>query len=536
MAGPWEKYQTAESAPAAAPVDSGPWAKYASQDPTSGNSFLQNVAAGAGGAITDLGLGIKQRYLELAEKMGGTRPNLDREMFGTTVQEQNQKTQGQVASKRELDAPLLGTAGGKTGNFIGKAAPATVAAFVPGGQSLAGSVIAGGLSGLAEPTVSGESVARNGAAGMAGGALGYGVGKLIGAAGNKLIERGAEKATANSVKDATAAAARDAGYVIPPVQTNPTIANRALEGFSGKIATAQSASTKNQPVTNRLVAESLGLPPGEPITKDALIVLRNEASRAYEAIRGAGPIQADQEYDAALNGIVKKFQGASKDFPELAKNDIEGIVTSINKPAFGADSAVDAIKILRERATKAYSQGDKGTGKAYREASDAMESLIERNLEAQGSKDVLNAFRDARTLIAKTYSVENALNESTGNVVATKLAGQLKRGKPLSGELKTVAQFGQAFPKAADEIRSSMPGVSPLDFYAATAAAAIDPKALLTLGARPAVRSMLLSRPYQNVLASPSYGGSPMLNALATSPARAAIQGGAVAGLPELLK
>lgn len=541
MANPWDsdpiyKPLAKASTPAANPWDNDPVfsepaaPKVAASAPKVESSFLGNVAAGVGKGVTDIGLGVKQRYLELANAMGGKRESLDPQLLGTTAPQVLASTNADVVEKRRVDAPLMATTGGKVGNFVGKAIPAVVAAFLPGGQTLTGSIVAGGLLGGAEPTVEGESAGRNALTGAVGGGVGYGVGKGIVAGVNRLAAGREASAVANSVKDATAASAREAGYVIPPVQTNPNMLNRTLEGLSGKISTGQSASIKNQKVTNELAAKALGLDPAQPITQEALSGLRSEAGQAYSAIKGAGTITADAEYSKALSGITAKFQGASKDFPELAKNDIEAIVSSIDKPSFSADSAVNAIKILREKADKAFGSGDKGTGKAFREASDAMENVIERNLQSMGpeAQGMLQEFRNARQLIAKTYTVEKALNGSTGNVAARKLASQLARGKPLSGELKDIGQFAQAFPKAADEVTSSMPGVSPLDFFGAgsISAATGNPLGMLAAAVRPISRATILSKPYQNALGAASYSGNPLLNLLASQPGRVMLQAG----------
>jgi hypothetical protein len=298
---------------------------------------------------------------------------------------------------------------------------------------------------------------------------------------------------------------------------NPTILNRALEGFSGKAATAQSAAIKNQSVTNDLARKSLGLAEDAPLTKETLAGVRSEVGQAYEAVRGAGTITTDAKYTSELLNISKKYQGASADFPELAKNEIGAVVDAVNKKQFSASSAIDAISILRDKTSAAFSSGDKALGNAYREASAALEDAIDRNLQASGKADLLGSFRNARQTIAKTYSVEKALNESTGNVSAQKLAAQLGRGKPLSGELKTAAQFAQAYPKAAQEISSSMPGVSPLDygFSAGTAMATGNPLALSAVAARPMIRSGILSGPYQKYMTTPDYQTGRISNALA---------------------
>jgi hypothetical protein len=53
--------------------------------------------------------------------------------------------------------------------------------------------------------------------------------------------------------------AREADIAVPPSQANPTIWNKIVEGFAGKIKTAQDLSLKNQPKYNDMIREGLGL-------------------------------------------------------------------------------------------------------------------------------------------------------------------------------------------------------------------------------------------------------------------------------------
>ena len=89
------------------------------------------------------------------------------------------------------------------------------------------------------------------------------------------------------------------------------------------------------------------------------------------------------------------------------------------------------------------------------DAAEALEDLMERELIRKGDMTILKEFRDARRLIAKSHSVENAINPSTGNVNAANLSSELQRRKPLTGDLATIARFGRAFPSAAQELKSS---------------------------------------------------------------------------------
>jgi len=140
-------------------------------------------------------------------------------------------------------------------------------------------------------------------------------------------------------------------------------------------------------------------------------------------------------------------------------------------------------------------------------AADALENTIDAHLTQIGAPaDLLGGFRNARQLIAKTYSVEKALNPTTGTINAQKLAAQLDKGKPLSGGLRTAGEFAQQFPKAAQPVEKmgSLPQLSPLDWVAsgAISAGTSNPLMLASVMARPAMRSLALSPMVQNRLAN----------------------------------
>ena len=389
----------------------------------------------------------------------------------------------------------IGTAGMRAGGATGAAGLAA--------RTAGGAITGGTAAGIVNP-----EDAATGA--LVGGAL-PGVAQVAGKIGGRIGQT--IRGPAQSADMAAAIAeARRAGYVIPPTQANPSLGNRVLEGFSGKITTAQNASAKNQAVTGRLAAESLGLPGDTKLTADVLKNVRQSAGQAFESLRNTGTVQADQTYDQALNAIVAKYKGAAGGFPGLQKPEVESLVTTLRQPLFPSDSAVDAVRVLREKADAAYGAGDKGLGKAIKEAANALEDQLERHLAATGQPaGVLNDFREARKLIAKTYTVEKALNPTTGAVDARKLATQLTKGKPLSDELKTAAQFAARFPKAAQTVEGmgSLPQTSPLDWVPAGALsmATSNPLMMIGVGARPAARSLILSPAVQNgLLQRPSAG------------------------------
>lgn len=265
------------------------------------------------------------------------------------------------------------------------------------------------------------------------------------------VPAGFVKPGTDVIRQQTLASARNAGYVVPPSTTNPTRSNQLLESVGGKIATAQDAAARNQSVTNTLAKRALGLSEDAPLTEGALTALRKEAGESFEALRKVGEVPLTDDITKKLDAISAKFVGSKLKDALGGGGDVPKIIQAIKDEPLTGDNAVDAIALLRDKADEAYRAGKSELGKGYKAVSKTLEDLMETKLSGQALTD----FRNARQLIAKSHSVEGAFNASTGNVSAQKLATQLAKKKPLTGELREAARFGQAFPKAAAEINDS---------------------------------------------------------------------------------
>ncbi len=455
--------------------------------PTKGQGFLENVQQGIGRGMASVGRAVG---------------------LGSTTKEE----------AAQIDAPLMKTAGGKVGNVVGNAAIAAPLAFVPGANTALGAAALGGAYGAATTEGGLADRAEGAAFGAGGGALGVGLGKGFGYAAGKIKDSRAAAQVANAGKDAAAIEAKQAGYVLPPTEVNPSFLNSALEGLSGKIKTSQAASARNQGVTNALAKTEIGAAADQPLSMGALNAIRAKAGQAYDAVANTGHFQPPPAYDATLDKIVAPYLKAAQSFPGAKVNPIVTEIESLRTPLMDSASAVSKIKELRGAADTAYAQGNKELGKALKGGADAIEGAIDSHLVASGAPaDLLKNFRDARQLIAKTYSVQKAMNVKTGDVSAGNLANQLARGKPLSGDLKTIAETGSAFPKATQTLQQNYNATSPLDYMAAFGGSAVtgNPLMMLTAGARPLVRNALLSRPGQALAGKPNYGGNALLELLA---------------------
>lgn len=275
---------------------------------------------------------------------------------------------------------------------------------------------------------------------------------------------------AQALRDAALTRAQREGYVVPPSSNNPTFANRLMEGVAGKAKLTQEAMMRNQPTTEGLAARALGQNPEVPITQGALAEIRNTAAQAgYAPVRAAGAMTVDAKFVDDLTGLGRVGEGATRMGIKSANPADEVIAALKENKDFTASDGVDTIQYLRSLADDAFSSGQSTAGKAYKSAARALEDLIERNLASRGEdgKSLLTGFRDARRLIAQTYTAGNALKDTEGTVNALSYGRDVRSGMPLTGDQKTIGEFAARFGKFAKVPEEIYPSISPLDTYGA---------------------------------------------------------------------
>jgi hypothetical protein len=400
----------------------------------------------------------------------------------------------QTAGQRVLDTGMQGVTGGLlTGGSGGIGAALT-------------SALAGGIGGAASQgaTEAGAPAAVSIPIGMlAGAGTAASVNRLSGATKNVALQQ------QNQQLDDAFKNARDAGFVIPASQSNPNslVANALDIVAGGRPKLQQSSSLKNQAKVNEIARKELGLSPDTPISLDVLKVIREDAAQqGYSPVRNAGTITVRPEYDVALDKLTEQTRKAQAGFAGYDDSGLVKTVNSLRTKEFDADSGVSMSRQLREDASKAYASGDKTLGKALKGASDAIEQEIEAHLIKIGNKGGLKDFREARKTMAKTFSVEKALNDATGNVSATQLGKELKKGAPLSGGLKDIAKAGRLPGASLADTKYATPAGSQLDAAVAGGGALLGNVAMLGLPlARAGLRETLLTRPVSNYLGTPNY-------------------------------
>ncbi|ABR91677.1 Hypothetical protein mma_2193 [Janthinobacterium sp. Marseille] len=473
----------------------GQFSNQAKVDPSVGGSTLQfgpfdtgipigesltRGLAGAGKALTDLGRGAGQLVGAVSRK--------------------------DVEESRKLDAPLMATTAGKVGNVVGNVAALAPSAFIPGANSVAGAGTIGALTGLLQPSVStGETLTNVGAGGVAGAGGQVIANKVASLLTNRLgsSNKAADLANALSkTKKDTLAAGQKAGYVVPPSSVNPSFINRRLESIAGKAAVGQEASVRNQAVTNALANKAVGLADDVPMSEGALAGIRKQAGVPYKEVSALSKI-AEQDLEALKN----------------ARFDAKTYFNFYNRS--GDPAALNTAK----EATK---------------LAEMLEQSLQNEASTAGRADLLPALQEARKTIAKTYDVGRAVNVGDGGVSAPVIGRLLDKGRPLTSELETIGRMQQAFPAYMREGASiPTPGVSKSEALSAallaTAGGAAGGPLGMAAGALPLLsgpaRSMILSKPYQAMMARVPQEASPATLRLAEALMRNKILQGAAPAL-----
>lgn len=260
-----------------------------------------------------------------------------------------------------------------------------------------------------------------------------------------------------------AAEAQKKGFVVDPSSVTRS-ASGAGEGFGGKIKTQQQASQANTARAQELVREELGMPSDVPLSADQLAAYRRTQAQAHNTLRSQGDVTFGTPFRRALSHATRSLKALEKESPGITKaKDFLARAESLGKKqTMSFDAAVDFVQILRERADKAFNKGHNKQGAAWKDTANAIEDAMEAELRRRGDFELVKNFREARKNIAKSYTVQNALDKPTGSTVSpTKLASSKA---PLSGNLEFIAKFASEFPKINRVLNESIPNFSVLDF------------------------------------------------------------------------
>lgn len=451
--------------------------------------------------------------------------------------------------------PLLAGVGGAAGNYVaqsrrvntgeqeavkpGELGAAAVVSALPGGNmastgggAIASQAVKQGLGGLGAETLR-TAIDEGRLPNVREAAWASILPALGGAVAEKIQQASPEIAAARTAaegkiatKASTLANAQGEGMVGLPSSTNPSLANKVMEGLAGPTQLKKEASAINQSVADDIARRVLDpTNPDLELTSKVTKAIRQRAyTVGYEPIANVGTINADAQYVQDLGNIVSTRSGAAASFPGLVNKELEDTIQAVAVTSFDAAAGLKAIQVLRDGASEAFAAGRNEIGIAKREAARALEDQIERHLSSVGTPqaaEILADYRDARKLMAQSHTIEDAIREGGGGVIMSSLARRFQNGGKLSDGLDTVGAFANMFPSVTREAerqagQSEAPkAVSKLARMAqgavmagATGAVTHSPEAAALAGAagaampsiRGMLRSLILSEPYQRLM------------------------------------
>lgn len=372
--------------------------------------------------------------------------------------------------------------------------------------------LGGAMAGAASPSQAAKSIAG----GLAGKVVGEQTGSVplaIAASMSPGLAGSGRVQPTPTAKSSTLRAAQDEGYVVPPTQAGAGWVSGRLESIAGKAALNQDAIQRNQAVTNRLAASGAGLPAGEEITPDALARLRADAGRlGYGPIDRIGDIPTTPRYANDIIAMENRIGNPTSRISSLRYPAVSELATELLPTKFTGSDVNNLIKQLRESGNKNANipyggdQSAQKLGQAQLGGAKALENLVDEHLLQFGPSNVVPNLQAARQAIAKSHTLEKALNPATGDVNAQVFGQRVKVGKPVAGEQELIGRFAAAYPQLTKPAAGSpTPGVSALEAIGVPAAAAVGSAATGNASGMIAGGLPLLRAPVRNLLLSKWY-------------------------------
>jgi len=304
-------------------------------DPTSGMSGTEKFFAGMGANFVGTGRGIKQVYGGLADFVS-PRYRTQADLITGNDPSRLGQLQDEEAEARSLNAPLMRTGAGTVGNVAGAVTSSLPLMFLPGGAGLIGSTTIGGYTGLAQPTVKGESRAGNVALGAS---LGFAA-PLVFRGANRLYqtgrdlfnpERAAENALASSAgegDEVVNALRNTSGMETTPGYTPTASARVASQGVQNPTFAALESriGQANSPEINRQVYRA---------TQERLTALQDQLNRIDQRLasqRNAMTPQAYETLNQSRQGILSNIAREEQTLATSTQRAPAGLPSRVTEP------------------------------------------------------------------------------------------------------------------------------------------------------------------------------------------------------------
>lgn len=309
------------------------------------------------------------------------------------------------------------------------------------------------IGGAAEATklppympVSGPVMGAQAAAGEAGIARAARVGRIA-------EERSAESYARAPMIEAAQEANR-LGIALNPAISNPTLSNQLRVQLANNTQLNARLVRENELKWNDIAKRELGIDPREQLTSKTYAAVRERIAGPYREVEQIGQLVPDDAVAARIRAVrPPDVIGGDAAAAAVAKL-VDETLAEIDK-GLTSKKALDSVKQLRSEAQDIY-RGDKiepierATADAKIGIANALEQLVDMNVK---DPTLLDRFRDARTLLAKSYAYENATDLATGRVNPVTIAKILGKDDTMTGDIAAIGRIAANFP----EVSSSKP-------------------------------------------------------------------------------
>lgn len=248
-----------------------------------------------------------------------------------------------------------------------------------------------------------------------------------------------------------------------------------LESLGGATASKRQIQLENQQTINDAVKRQLKIK-GDEISPNALKAVREREGKIYDQFSTIA--EEAKPKLAALDEQRRKIELMDPNYARqkgiVIADELRNFDTTNQSLRESLTAAVnsDPLELRRVRGEAQammdayYASGGKNVDaqtKAFelRDQAKKIEESMEVAAANAGKPELSKKLVNARRMIARTYSAEDALNPGNFNIDPDKLGQAALRGTPLDGELATIANFRNAYPQSVREAsKVAEPGVS----------------------------------------------------------------------------
>lgn len=295
-------------------------------------------------------------------------------------------------------------------------------------------------------------------------------------------------------------AAVQQGLKVPPSSLSNSSIVKLAESFAGRKQLGDIASVANKDVVENQAKQVLGMNQRQALTPESFTEYRDAQGKAYDALK-ADTYVVDPMFNNTIKSTIDELKSNRSD---SAIAQIKELNKYVGDLYLTGNDLVSNIKQLRKDSSANIKAGfadpiKADVGRTQRFLAEKLEELADRNLTTMNKPDVLSTFRNARTNIAKSHTLEDAYNSATYEVNASKIGRKIANKELVPKEMEVAgraAQFADDYFKPSYKTTGGgLTGTEAVGAAASIVGGRPDLAALLT--GRSLIRSGLMSGPVQ---------------------------------------